>query len=73
MKNGVNTLPSRRISRKSRVSTVTGSRAIKDGLRHLVDRPDRRDLSLFRIGLYLRDRYLVNDVPFVIRFQPLFC
>jgi hypothetical protein len=52
---------------------ATGSRAIKDGLRHLVDRPDRRDLSLFRIGLYLRDRYLVNDVPFVIRFQPLFC
>lgn len=52
---------------------TTGSRAVKDGLRRLVDRADRRDLSLFRIGLYLCDRYLANDLPFVIRFQPILC
>lgn len=50
-----------------------GSRAIKKGLRHLVDRSDRRDLSIFRIGLYLRDRYLVNDLPCVVLLQPLLC
>lgn len=34
-----------------------GRRAIKSGERRLVDRSDRRDLSVFRIGLYLMDRY----------------
>lgn len=34
-----------------------GSWAVKNGYRHLVDRPDRRDLGYFRIGLdWLRDR-----------------
>lgn len=50
---------------------ATGSRAIKNGQRYLVDRSDRRDLSLFRIGLYLCDRCLVNDQPFSIHFLPI--
>lgn len=50
---------------------ATGSRVIKNGLRHLVDRSDRRDLSIFRIGLYMRDRYLANDLPFSIHFLPI--
>ncbi|RPJ37040.1 MAG: IS4 family transposase [Chloroflexi bacterium] len=52
---------------------VSGARAIKDGLRHLVDRADRRDLSLFRIGLYLRERLLANQQPFRIHFLPRLC
>ena len=31
----------------------TGVRAIKNGQRHLVDRKDPRDLSIFQIGLRL--------------------
>ncbi len=37
-----------------------GSSIIKRGFRHLVDRVDRRDLSVFRIGLDTVERYLVN-------------
>jgi hypothetical protein len=50
-----------------------GSHAIKNGQRHLVDRSNRRDLSIFRIGLYLRDRYLANDIAFTIHLLPLLC
>jgi hypothetical protein len=35
-----------------------GSATIERGDRHLVDRSDRRDLSIFRVGLYMLDRYL---------------
>lgn len=52
---------------------ASGSRVIKNGLRRLVDRTSRRDLSLFRIGLYMRDRCLVNDKPFTIHFLPVLC
>jgi len=45
-----------------------GSRTIKAGLRRLVDRADRRDLSVFRIGLYMRERHLTNSIPFSIAF-----
>jgi len=38
-------------------------------LRHLVDRNDRRDLSVFQIGLRFIDRGLTNALPFRI---PLF-
>lgn len=38
----------------------TGSRTIHLGLRHLVDRKDRRDLSIFQIGLRFIERRLVN-------------
>jgi Transposase DDE domain len=37
-----------------------GSRTIRAGLRHFVDRKDRRDLSLFQIGLRFIDRCLLH-------------
>jgi hypothetical protein len=46
-----------------------GGRTIRDGLRHLVDRVDRRDLSIFQIGLRFIERRLTNDLSFRI---PLF-
>ncbi len=46
-----------------------GGRTIRDGLRQLVDRIDRRDLSIFQIGLRFIERRLTNDLPFRI---PLF-
>ncbi|MFZ5903184.1 MAG: IS4 family transposase [Chloroflexota bacterium] len=42
----------------------SGSRAIRAGLRHLVDRNDRRDLSLFQIGLRLIERFLLHSQTF---------
>jgi hypothetical protein len=41
----------------------TGIRTIQDGLRHLVDRKDRRDLSVFQIGWRIVERWLVNALP----------
>ena len=41
----------------------SGSRTIHEGLRHLVDRKDRRDLSIFQIGLRFIERQLVNSLP----------
>ena len=43
-----------------------GGRTIRDGLRHLVDRVDRRDLSIFQIGLRSIERKLTNALPFRI-------
>lgn len=43
-----------------------GAQTIKHGLRHLVDRHDRRDLSIFQIGLRFIERMLVNDLSFRI-------
>jgi hypothetical protein len=40
-----------------------GSRTIRAGYRHLVDRKDRRDLSLFQIGLRFIDRKLLRFRP----------
>ncbi len=40
-----------------------GGKFIRMGLRHLVDRKDRRDLSLFQIGLRLIERKLLNLLP----------
>jgi len=40
-----------------------GSRTIRAGLRHLVDRKDRRDLSIFQIGLRFIDRKLLYSHP----------
>ena len=42
----------------------TGTRVINIGLRHLVDRKDRRDLSLFQIGWRFIDRRLLQLLPF---------
>lgn len=41
-----------------------GSRTIRAGLRHFVDRKDRRDLSLFQIGLRFIDRCLLHSLRF---------
>jgi hypothetical protein len=41
-----------------------GGRSIRAGLRHLVDRIDRRDLSIFQIGLRIIERRLTNNLPF---------
>jgi hypothetical protein len=49
-----------------------GARAIKAGLRHLVDRKDRRDLSIFRIGLYMIDRYCARNAACTVRLIPYF-
>lgn len=49
-----------------------GAQTIKSGRRHLVDRRDRRDLSVFRIGLYLADRYLALAQSLTIRLIPYF-
>jgi hypothetical protein len=43
-----------------------GSRTIRAGLRHFVDRKDRRDLSIFQIGLRFIDRRLLNSLPFAL-------
>lgn len=50
----------------------TGSRAVKNGQRHLVDRAERRDLSIFQIGLRLVERRLTNALPVSIRLKPAF-
>ena len=50
----------------------TGARAIKNGQRHWVDRKDRRDLSIFRIGLRLTERRLINDLPISIPVRPVY-
>jgi hypothetical protein len=41
---------------------TVGGRTIQNGLRHLVDRHDRRDLSIFQIGLRFIERRLTNDL-----------
>jgi len=43
-----------------------GTRTIRNGLRKFVDRSDRRDLSIFQIGLRFIERCLTNAVPFRI-------
>lgn len=49
-----------------------GSQTIKNGKRRLVDRADRRDLSIFRIGFDMLERSLANQEPFSIRPLPYF-
>jgi uncharacterized BrkB/YihY/UPF0761 family membrane protein len=41
-----------------------GTRTIRDGLRNMVDRNKRRDLSIFQIGLRFIDRCVVNALIF---------
>jgi hypothetical protein len=47
-----------------------GSSIIKRGLRYLVDRSDRRDLSIFRIGFDMMQRCLSNGESFSIPLLP---
>jgi hypothetical protein len=49
---------------------TTGVQAIKAGLRRLVDRSDRRDLSIFQIGWRIINRRLVNQQSVSIRLCP---
>lgn len=42
----------------------SGARTIHEGRRYLVDRKDRRDLSIFQIGLRFLERQLLNSLPF---------
>jgi Transposase DDE domain len=49
---------------------TSGARVIKQGLRHYVDRKDRRDLSIFQIGLRWVERCLKNARPITISFAP---
>ena len=51
---------------------ATGTRAIRNGERHLVDRTDRRDLSIFQIGLRLIERRLVNAMTVVTPLCPVY-
>jgi hypothetical protein len=50
----------------------TGARAIKNGHRHLVDRKDRRDLSVFQIGFRLVERRLTNALPILTPLCPVY-
>jgi hypothetical protein len=45
----------------------SGTRTIHAGLRPLVDRRERRDLSIFQIGLRFIERRLINGQTFRIR------
>lgn len=47
-----------------------GTRTIRDGLRSLVDRTDRRDLSIFQIGLRFVERCVINALTFRITLCP---
>ena len=49
-----------------------GSVTIKNGWRKEVDRADRRDLSIFRIGLDMFERCLINGRRITIRDAPYF-
>ena len=49
-----------------------GSSVIKRGLRYLVDRSDRRDLSIFRIGYDMFERRMTNQQPITIRLLPYY-
>ena len=43
-----------------------GTRTVRDGLRNLVDRTDRRDLSIFQIGMRFIERCVTNAFSFRI-------
>ena len=52
-------------------SLMTGAAAIKNGQRTMVDRNDRRDLSLFQIGLRWIKRRMTNQLSIYIRLKPV--
>jgi len=43
-----------------------GTRTVRNGLRDLVDRTNRRDLSIFQIGLRFIDRCVINALLYRI-------
>jgi hypothetical protein len=52
---------------------ATGERVMSDNLANEIDRTDRRDLSIFRIGWDFIERRLALDDPIPITFTPNFC
>jgi hypothetical protein len=48
----------------------TGAWVIKRGFRHLIDRSDRRDRSLFQLGVHWLQRCLTNSKSLHIGFKP---
>jgi hypothetical protein len=49
---------------------VYGAEVVKRGQRRLVDRSDRRDHSLFRLGLNMLDRCLAQGIRPFVRLLP---
>ena len=47
-----------------------GSWVVKRGYRHLIDRKDRRDKSLFRLGWDWIERCCSRNLPFRLQFIP---
>ena len=47
-----------------------GSKVIKRGLRYLVDRRDRRDLSIYRIGFDMIERLIANSQSLSVFLSP---
>ena len=47
-----------------------GTQMLKPHLRRLVDRAERRDLSVFRLGWRMLRRRLANGLPFPLEFNP---
>ena len=43
-----------------------GTRTVRDGLRNMVDRTDRRDLSIFQIGFRFIERCVTNALSYRI-------
>ena len=52
---------------------TTGEFVLKNGLQTEVDRTDRQDLSIFRLGWDWIERRLTFDDPIPISFRPNFC
>ena len=52
---------------------AAGEHVLATGQAHLIDRTDRRDLSIFRIGWDFIERRLALDDPIPIIFIPNFC
>jgi len=50
---------------------LTGARVIKDGLRYLVDRKDRRDLSVFQIGWRFLKSYSWHGRKITVQLCPI--
>jgi hypothetical protein len=48
---------------------TVGTKVIKNGLRYWIDRAERRDLSVFQIGLRTIERRLTNALSFAFRFE----
>jgi hypothetical protein len=49
-----------------------GTQALIQGRSTAIDRPDRRDLSLFRLGFELIDCTITRSDPFHVRFELVF-